>query len=141
MSKLELSTIGLFSYIIRSEFGYTICRTSKVLVNAFISFLLFFQLSIYVHTSSTFLVLLLIFLFLASSWTESYSAGYLWPVGLACAVRPTAAVPFLPLAVRHLWHSSCWSRLLLHYMAITYAMYRVIYSGFGINFMFCFVVS
>ncbi|KAG0714147.1 GPI mannosyltransferase 3 [Chionoecetes opilio] len=50
---------------------------------------------------------------------DSPSAKYLWPVGLACAIRPTAAVPFLPLAVRHLCHSSCRGRLLLHYSLIT----------------------
>lgn len=70
----------------------------------------------------------MVLLSVAFSWypwqreKESDSAGYLWPVGLACAVRPTAAVPFLPLAVQHLWHSSCRSQLLLHYMAITGAV-------------------
>ncbi|XP_050719571.1 GPI mannosyltransferase 3-like [Eriocheir sinensis] len=50
---------------------------------------------------------------------ESHSANYLWPVGLACAVRPTAAVPVLPLAIQHLWHSHHRWRLLLHYIMIT----------------------
>lgn len=66
------------------------------------------------------------------SWTESHSAGYLWPVGLACAVRPTAAVPFLPLAMRHLLYSSCRGRLMLRYIIIMYGPCRYVVLDAGI---------
>lgn len=46
---------------------------------------------------------------------ESYSTGYLWLVGAACVVRPTAAILFLPLCLEHLWKSRCKQKLALRY--------------------------
>ncbi|KAK4318396.1 hypothetical protein Pmani_010592 [Petrolisthes manimaculis] len=50
---------------------------------------------------------------------ESRSACYLWTLGLACAVRPTAAVPFLPLCLLHIYRTSSKIRLLVSYFFIT----------------------
>lgn len=48
---------------------------------------------------------------------ECCDNSYLWIVGTACAIRPTAAVPLLPLCLQHLWltHSKMW--LLLKYLS------------------------
>ncbi|XP_069940978.1 GPI mannosyltransferase 3 isoform X3 [Cherax quadricarinatus] len=52
----------------------------------------------------------------------SCESGYLWLVGIACAVRPTAAIPFIPLCLQHLWftHSKMW--LLFKYIVIIVAV-------------------
>ncbi|XP_064087065.1 GPI mannosyltransferase 3-like isoform X4 [Macrobrachium nipponense] len=49
---------------------------------------------------------------------ESYNAGYLWLVGAACVIRPTAAILFVPLCLEHIWKSRCKQKLGLRYFII-----------------------
>ncbi|XP_042229036.1 GPI mannosyltransferase 3-like [Homarus americanus] len=47
---------------------------------------------------------------------DSHDCGYLLLVGAACAMRPTAAIPFVPLCLQHLWFTRSRMWLLLKYL-------------------------